>query len=209
MLSSWGRTGSSLSGKIIGRRPEPLKNKIETAHRLLDAQINKLEGIGEKLRKQDDRMFKKVVAAQAGGNKPYAQACAIELEHVRRVRRTVDGARVRLDQTRLRLDTISELGDVVVTLSPCMSIIKGLAPSLGGLMPEANASMEDLSQTLGEMLSGTEASIAPETGVDVSSDARAILEEAQSEVAGRTMSAIPDVPADLKHDIVSRRGLEA
>ena len=54
-----------------------------------------------------------------------------------------------LEQVKLRLSTVSELGDLVVTLSPCMSIIKGLAPSLNGLMPEVNNSMQDMSQSTG------------------------------------------------------------
>jgi len=99
------------------------------------------------------------------------------------------------------------LGDVVVTLSPCMSIIKGLSPSLSGIMPEANASMQDLSQILGDVMSGSSVSMVDT--MDVSSgtnaDTLAILEEAHNVIAGQTKSSIPDVPDSLKNQIVKRQ----
>ena len=119
----------------------------------------------------------------------------------------VSGAKLSMEQIKLRLDTVSELGDVVVTLSPCMSIIKGLSPSLNGIMPEANASMQDLSEILGDVMSGS--SVNMDNTFDVGNasnpDSLAILEEAQGVIAGRTESAIPDVPDNLKHQIIEKR----
>ena len=57
-----------------------------------------------------------------------------------------------MEQIKLRLGTVSELGDIVVTLSPCMSLIKGLAPSISGLMPEMHSSMQDLTNMFGDLL---------------------------------------------------------
>ena len=62
----------------------------------------------------------------------------------------VSNAKLSMEQINIRLNTVSELGDVVVTLSPCMSVIKGLGVSLGGIMPQANSSMQDLSKILGD-----------------------------------------------------------
>ena len=77
----------------------------------------------------------------------------------------VGGAKLSMEQIKLRLDTVSELGDVVVTLSPCMSIIKGLSPSLSGIMPEANASMQDLSEILGDVMAGSSVSVNDDLGL--------------------------------------------
>ena len=73
----------------------------------------------------------------------------------RKMNNMIGGAKLAMEQIQIRLNTVSELGDVVVTLSPCMSIIKGLSPSLSGIMPEANASMQDLSEILGDVMSGS------------------------------------------------------
>ena len=112
-----------------------------------------------------------------------------------------------MEQVKLRLDTVSELGDVVVTLSPCMSIIKGLAPSLSGLMPEANASMQDLSQILGDVMSGSSVGMDDNFSAttETSPDTLAILEEAHNVIAGQTKSSIPEVPSELKQQVAERK----
>jgi len=207
---SWNKTdGESISQKVIGKvKPEePIKNKINFAQKKLQFQISKLEGINEKLKKKHDAIFEKIVNAQRNNKPSYAQAYAGELTQVRKMKNMVSGAKLSMEQVKLRLDTVSELGDVVVTLSPCMAIIKGLSPSLSGIMPEANASMQDLSQILGDVMSGSSVGVADNMNVDTTAnaDTLAILEEAHSVIAGQTQSAIPDVPDTLKRQIVERK----
>ena len=211
MLSnSWNKTqGESISQKVMGRvKPdEPLKNKIDFAQKKLQFQISKLEGINEKLRVKHDQIFEKIVTAHKNNKNAYAQAYANELAQVRKMKNMVSGAKLSMEQVKLRLDTVSELGDVVVTLSPCMSIIKGLAPSLNGIMPEANASMQDLSSILGDVMSGSSVDLGDSmnVGQETNADTLAILEEAQGFIAGQTKASIPDVPDSLKQQIVERK----
>ena len=122
MLSnSWNKTeGESISQKVIGKvKPdEPLKNRIDFAQKKLQAQISKLSGINEKLQTKHDKIFEKIVNAQRNNKPAYAQAYAGELTQVRKMKNMVSGAKLSMEQVKLRLDTVSELGDVVVTLSP-------------------------------------------------------------------------------------------
>lgn len=208
--NSWNKTeGESISQKFMGKvKPdEPLKNKIDFAQKKLQFQISKLDSIDEKLKKKHDVIFEKIVNAQRNNKNGYAQAYAGELAQVRKMKNMVSGAKLSMEQIKLRLDTVSELGDVVVTLSPCMSIIKGLSPSLNGIMPEANASMQDLSQILGDVMSGS--SMSPgetmSVGTETNADTLAILEEAHSVIAGQTKAVIPDVPESLKHQSVEKK----
>ncbi len=211
MLSnSWNKEGGeSISQRVMSRvkSEEPIKNKIDFAQKKLQFQISKLEVINEKLQKKHDGIFEKIVNAQRNNNSGYAHAYAGELTQVRKMKNMVGGAKLSMEQIKLRLDTVSELGDVVVTLSPCMSIIRGLAPSLKGIMPEANASMQDLSQILGDVMSGS--SLAMGDGMSISADTNAdtlaILEEAHSVIAGQTKSTIPEIPDSLKEQIVEKR----
>ena len=208
--NSWNKVGGeSISQKVIGKvKPdEPLKNKIDFAQKKLQFQISKLDSINEKLKKKHDTIFEKIVNAQRNNKTSYAQAYAGELAQVRKMKNMVGGAKLSMEQIKLRLDTVSELGDVVVTLSPCMSIIKGLSPSLSGIMPEANASMQDLSQILGDVMAGSsvETGDAFNVGNETNADTLAILEEAHSVIAGQTKSAIPDVPDSLKQQIVQKK----
>jgi division protein CdvB (Snf7/Vps24/ESCRT-III family) len=192
-------------GKV--KPDEPLKNKIDFAQKKLQLQISKLEVINEKLQTKQDMIFGKIVKAQRNNKNTYAQAYAGELAQVRKMKNMVSGAKLSMEQVKLRLDTVSELGDIVVTLSPCMSIIKGLAPSISGIMPEANASMQDLSSILGEVMSGSSMNLGNDMTVssETNADTLAILEEAHSVIAGQTKSTIPDVPEDLKQQIMDKK----
>lgn len=192
-------------GKV--KPDEPLKNKIDFAQKKLQFQISKLDSIDEKLKKKHDVIFEKIVNAQRNNKNGYAQAYAGELAQVRKMKNMVSGAKLSMEQIKLRLDTVSELGDVVVTLSPCMSIIKGLSPSLNGIMPEANASMQDLSQILGDVMSGSSMNMGDtmNVGTETNADTLAILEEAHSVIAGQTKTVIPDVPESLKQQIVEKK----
>jgi len=208
--NSWNKTvGESISQRVISRvkSEAPLKIKIDLAQKKLEFQISKLEGINEKLQKKHDMIFEKIVNAQRNNKNGYAQAYAGELAQVRKMRNMVSGAKLSMEQIKLRLSTVSELGDVVVTLSPCMSIIRGLAPSLRGIMPEANASIQDLTQILGDVMSGSSLNIGDSVSVgpETNADTLAILEEAHSVIAGQTKSTIPEVPESLKHQIVEKR----
>ncbi len=117
----------------------------------------------------------------------------------------VGNARLSMEQINLRLNTVSELGDVVVTLSPAMSVIKGISSSISGIMPEANASMQDLSNILGDLM--TDSSVGDANTMSVGStenaDTMAILQEAHSVIESQTKTSIPDIPDNLKKDIVS------
>ena len=119
----------------------------------------------------------------------------------------VSGAKLAMEQVQLRLSTVSELGDVVVTLSPAMSLIRGLSSSLSGIMPDAQASMQDLSQILGDVLAGSSVNNAGimDAGISENPETIAILEEANSIIEGQTKVAIPEVPDSLKHEIIQRR----
>jgi len=211
MLSnSWNKAeGESISQKVMGKvKPdEPLKNRIDFAQKKLEVQITKLSGINEKLQTKHDTIFEKIVNAQKNNKPAYAQAYAGELTQVRKMKNMVSGAKLSMEQVKLRLSTVSELGDVVVTLSPCMSIIKGLAPSLNGLMPEANASMQDLSQILGDVMSGSSVGMEDNfsSTTETSSDTLAILEEAHNVIAGQTKSSIPEIPSELKQQVAERK----
>ncbi len=209
-FSNWTKNGNEgLSQKVFGRvKPDtPIKNKIENAQQKLELQIMKLGSITEKLQKKHDHVFEKIVSAQKSNNHAYAKAYAIELQEIRKMNNMVSNAKLSMEQINIRLNTVSELGDVIVTLSPCMSVIKGLGVSLGGIMPQANSSMQDLSKILGDVLSSSSVG-QQDTAIlkrEGSADTVAILEEAQAVIEGQTKENIPDIPTNLPEDILSDR----
>jgi len=188
----------NLSQKVLDRvKPETsLKNRISFAEKKLQLQITRLDETQQKLRHNHDRVFQKIVAAQKTGDEPRAKAYAIEVQENRKVRKVIGDAKLAMEQIKLRLNTVSELGDVVVTLSPCMSLIKGLAPSISGFVPEINTSMNELSNMLGNMIS--DSSLPTESIMESnqdSADTRAILEEVHAVLEGETKTSIPAPPS--------------
>ena len=198
--NKWNVQKDSLSQRVIDKvKPDaPLKPKIDDAQKKLQLQIIKLDSISKKLKEKDDFIFKKVVEAVRSHNKAYSNAYSTELYEIRKMNKMVTGAKLAMEQIQLRLNTISELGDVVVTLSPCMSIIKGLGTGLSGLMPAADSSMADLSNILGEIMSGSSVSGDNSFVTDTSnSETNQILEEANAILEGHVRQNLPELPPTL------------
>ena len=141
-------------------------------------------------------------------NQAYARMYATELAEIRKNNKTVSNAKLSMEQVQIRLNTVSELGDVVVTLSPCMSLIKGLSTSLGGMMPEVADSMQDLSSMLGDIVTGSTINHEGTMGEFTTSngDAQSILDEAQAMVEGQTRQNMPEPPINNSiEDILKER----
>ena len=187
----------NLSQKFLGKiKPQTaLKNKINDAEKKMEYQILRLEQVHNKLKQNHDHIFKKIVDAKLIRNESTARTLAIELQEIRKVKNKIAGAKLAMEQIKIRLGTVSELGDIVVTLSPCMSLIKGLAPSISSLMPQINASMQDLPNMFEDLLSNSSLSLdSMTTPYQGNSDTEAILQEAHNVLEGRTRNTMPEPP---------------
>jgi len=210
LIKNWNNIKSSinLSQKVLDRvKPETsLKNRISFAEKKLQLQITRLDETQQKLKQNHDHVFQKIVTAQKTGNEPRAKAYASEVKEIRKVRKVIGEAKLAMEQIKLRLNTVSELGDVVVTLSPCMSLIKGLVPSISGFVPEINTSMNELSSMLGNMIS--ESSLKTESILEPNqdnADTRSILTEVNAVLEGETKTNIPAPPSNSIDKILSEK----
>ena len=190
---------------------EPLKQRIEEAQKKLQMQISRLDGISTKIYEKDKLIFNRVVYAVHNHDSKYAKLLSNELAQVRKMNNMVDSVKLALEQIQLRLNTMTELGDVVVTLSPAMSVIKGIQGGLSSMMPEADQSLGQISDLLGSILTGTgqaisSSTVAKEIGAGVTGldeEAMKIIEEATATVEESTRSKFPDLPSS--DSITSRR----
>ena len=199
-MKNWNdiKNGLSMSQKVLDKvKPESaLKNKIHNAQSALQIQIAKLEGTHKKLQDNHDRIFHKIVDAKKARDESKARSYAIELTELRKIKTMIGNARLSMEQIQLRLNTVSELGDVVVTLSPCMSLIKGLAPSISSLMPGVSASLQDLTGVLNDVM--TTSTFDPESIMSndhLDQDTTTILEEAHAVIEGEAISKMPEPPS--------------
>ena len=200
------KSNEKLSQAFMGKvKPEaPLKNRLDSAQKKLQVQITRLSEIDAKLQQKDKLIFEKIVNSKKDNNENYAKVYANELGEIRKNQKMISNAKLSMEQIQIRLDTVSELGDVVVTLSPCMSLIKGLNTSLGGMMPTVSDSMQDLSNMLGDIVTGS--SITHDGSLTemetTNSDAASILEEAQLIVEGNTRESMPEPPSTTTIDSI-------
>ncbi len=200
------KNNEKLSQAFMGKvKPDaPLKNRLDTAQKKLQLQITKLAEIDTKLQQKNNAFFEKIVNSKKANNETYAKVYANELAETRKHQKMINNAKLSMEQIQIRLNTVSELGDVVVTLSPCMSLIKGLSTSLGGMMPTVSDSMQDLSSMLGDIVTGSSITHDGSLGQmdTMNSDATAILEEAQSIVSENTRQSMPDPPSTTTIDSI-------
>ena len=175
----------------------PLKPRIEEAQKKLQLQITKLDNISIKMDSKDQLIFKRVVQAVQNHEIQYAKVLSAELAQIRKMSKMVNSAKLALEQIHLRLNTITELGDVVVTLSPAMSVIKGIQNGLTSMMPEADHSLSQISDLLGGILADSAQIPAAEINNSkvMSEDSIKIIEEATAIVEQSMKEKFPDLPA--------------
>jgi division protein CdvB (Snf7/Vps24/ESCRT-III family) len=181
----------------------PLKPRIEEAQRKLQVQISKLDAISSKMQEKDRVVFNRIVNAMQNHDSHYAKVLSGELSQIRRTNKMVNSAKLAFEQIQLRLNTMTELGDVVVTLSPAMSVIKGIQSGLKTMLPEADQSFGQISELLGGIMSGSSQIPTTEIGsreLTFSEEAVKIMEEASAIVEEDTRDKFPDLPLSSSAD---------
>ena len=177
----------------------PLKPRIEEAQKKLQMQIAKLEGMSSKMQEKDKVIFSRIVKAIQNHDSHYGKLLSGELSQIRKMIKMIDSAKTAFEQIQLRLNTMTELGDVVVTLSPAMNAIKGIQGGLSSMMPQADQSFGQISDLLGNIMTGSNQTPAMTAAIDSSSikldeEAMDILQEATSLLEENTKDKFPDLP---------------
>ncbi len=185
-----------IGSRIIGRfnNPGPLKPRLDQATRQIQTVMAKLDAAIFKMRDRDAFLFNKIVASLQKRDSARASMFANELAELRKMSKMVTQSKLALEQIVLRLNTVTELGDVVLTLAPATSIVRNLREGLSGVMPEAEGEMSEISGLLSGILvdagSVSGSSLNFETANE---EAERALAEAAA-VAETRMQKFPDIP---------------
>ncbi len=199
-ISKWSKSDKPGFAERMKRtlRPAPgLKSRVEQAQRKLQVQMSRLDSVSTKLRERDQMMFRKIVLAVQQHDMEYSTVLSNELSQIRKINKIVNHARMALEQIQIRMGTITELGDVVVTLNPAMAIVKDVRAGIAGMMPEVDNNMQEISQLVSGIL--IESGQVPNNTVDVAqyastTDAQDILNEAASIMECQIKDKLPDLP---------------
>lgn len=178
--------------------PPALKPRLDLAVRKLDLQINKLDQANERFTQKDKALFSKLVTAYTQHDQAHANIYATELAEIRKMGKIIMNARLALDQISLRIKTVTELGDVVATLGPCIGVISSVRTGLVGVLPEAEGELG----SIGDLLSGLMFEAGTSSGMslnfdNVNEDAAKILSEAATVAEQRVSQNFPDLPPGM------------
>jgi division protein CdvB (Snf7/Vps24/ESCRT-III family) len=180
------------------RPPGPLKPRLEDAVRAIQAQIAKLEAVSAKQKEKDATIFNKVVAAIQKHDTQHASVYANELAEIRKMNKTITSSKVALEQIALRLSTVTELGDLVVTLAPAMSVLRSVRSGIISVMPEAEREINEISGLLSSIL--VDAGTVSGTTLNfeaANEDAERILAEASAVAEQRMKEKFPELPTGV------------
>src|ERR671913_310175 len=188
----------------------PLKPRIEEAQKKLQIQIARLDRISSKMQEKDKIVFDRIVQAMQNHDSHYGKLLSGELSQIRKMIKTVDSAKTAFEQIQLRLSTMTELGDVVVTLNPAMDAIKGIQGGLSSMLPQADQSFGQISDLLGNIMTGSDQTPTMTAAIDSSSikldeEAMDILQEASSQVEENTRDKFPDLPLSNDRPVSSSK----
>jgi division protein CdvB (Snf7/Vps24/ESCRT-III family) len=194
------QNNQSFGGKVKDsvRNPGPLKPRLDLAVRQIQVQVAKLDSTSTKLRERDNSIFGKVVASLQKHDTQHASVYANELAEIRKMNKMVTQAKLALEQIVLRLNTITELGDIVVTLTPAMAVIRNVKQGLVGVLPEAESEIGEISGLLSSILvdAGTVGGYSLNFEA-ANEDAERILSEASAVAEQRMKEKFPEIPSTL------------
>jgi division protein CdvB (Snf7/Vps24/ESCRT-III family) len=180
------------------KSPGPLKPRLDLAVRQIQVQVAKLDATSAKLRERDSSIFNKIVASIQKHDSQHASVYANELAEIRKMNKMVTQAKLALEQITLRLNTITELGDIVVTLTPAMSVIRSVRQGLVSVLPEAEGEIGEISGLLSSILvdAGTVGGYSLNFEA-ANEDAEKVLAEAAAVAEQRMKDKFPEIPSGL------------
>ncbi len=190
----------SLTKKIkeAVRPPGPLKPRLDRAIRRIELQIQKLDRASERFSQRDKSIFAKIVEAYTQHDMARANILANELAEIRKMEKMIMHAKLALEQIVLRLSTVSELGDIVTTLAPAVSVLRSVRSGMAMIFPEAERELGEI----GDLLNGIIIEAGQTTGSTINfeaanEDAQKILNEAATVAEQRIKEKLPELPAGV------------
>ncbi len=156
MNSRWVKSESILSNDAKAVSPPrpggPLKPRLDAVHKKIQVQVSRLEELHGLLKSKDEELFHKLVASVKENNTQYSTVLSSDLEKARQVSRVVFLSSVALEKLVAKLSSASDFGDLVIVLSPAMSVVKNLRSLLTPHVPEMEGELGIISELLSGIL---------------------------------------------------------
>jgi len=173
-----------------------MRERVDLAVRRIQMQVTTLDSTSSRLAEKDQKMFDQVQSALKSHDSSRATVIANELVQIRGMARMVKQSKLAFEQIMIRLNTLRDLGDVVVTLQPAISVIQSIKPQVASTIPEAEGGISELSGLLNSIM--VEASSSPSApNINTSGDAAdEILTEASAVAEEWVKDRFPEIPIE-------------
>ena len=177
------------------RPPGPLKPRLDAATRGIDVQVQKLDQTSNRFSERDKQLFSRLVDAYEKHDMTRAHIFANELAELRKMEKMTLQARMALEQISLRMRTMTELGDIAVTLAPIIGVVQNVKRAIASISPAASRELG----SIGDLLNGIALDAGVISGMSISFDtvnegSQKILTEAATIAEQRMKTKFPDLP---------------
>jgi division protein CdvB (Snf7/Vps24/ESCRT-III family) len=130
-----------------------VKPRIESVMNDTQLQISKLDVKISKMKGREETLFNKVVDAMKNHDIAHTKILSVELAQLRKNQRTLNQARIALEQVSMRISTIHVLSEIMKTLEPAMSPVKGLKSDFEISVPSTDTELNYMQMLTASILS--------------------------------------------------------
>lgn len=130
-----------------------VKPRIESVINDIQLQISKLDVKISKMKAREETLFDKVVDAIKSHDITHTKILSVELAQLRKNQRTLNQARIALEQVSMRTSSIHALSEIMETLEPAMNPVKGLKSDFEILVPSTDTELDYMQMLTNSILS--------------------------------------------------------
>ncbi|MEM2855569.1 MAG: hypothetical protein QW416_00490 [Candidatus Nitrosocaldaceae archaeon] len=177
---------------------KPIKPQLEETRRILQLNISKLNSISMKLDEKDKMLFNKVVNDMQKRDEQHAIILSNELTQIRKIKRMVNNFKMALEQIELRLGTMTDVGEVIVSLRPAMSIVNSIKDDVLKITPETHDEMNNVTSILNELIISSNMQDSNIAELPINEDTEKILEEASKVLEMDVKGKLPELPSNMQ-----------
>jgi division protein CdvB (Snf7/Vps24/ESCRT-III family) len=130
-----------------------IKPRIESVMNDTQLQISKLDVKISKIKEREETLFNKVVDAMKSHDIAHTKNWSVQLARLRKNQLTLNQARIALEQVSMRISTIHVLSEIMETLEPAMSPVKGLKSDFEISVPSTDTELNYMQMLTNSILS--------------------------------------------------------
>jgi division protein CdvB (Snf7/Vps24/ESCRT-III family) len=184
---------------VAPKKKVPFKENISAAIYTLKATLDKIRRNSTALQRRDTHFFHKCIDAQLHQSPDRAILYANECAEIRKLAKLLLSSELALEKAIIRLQTISELSDIVGTITPILGIVQETKGRLKGVIPSVTSRLEEVSGMLNSSMTAM-GSIDPSVpGVThVNPEVQTILNEANTVADEAIREKFPVLPQELQ-----------